>query len=164
MTTLAVTFYSVVLWLHITAVVLAFGVTFGFGIYIGVAMAKHQRSIPAILEAQTLISRTMITFGGLLILATGLYLTADRWDFSDFFVAWGIIAILGLLGLAHGFFIPHDRRALEAAKRDIAGSPGEEVQWSEEFTRESGASARMGPIAGLIVILTIYVMTAKPFL
>ncbi len=28
----------------------------------------------------------------------------------------------------------------------------------------SGRSARMGPVAGLIVILTIYVMAAKPFL
>ena len=164
MTTLAVTFYDVVLWLHISAVVLAFGVTFGFGIYIGVAMAKHHRSIPAILEAQTLISRTMITIGGLVILATGIYLAADRWEFSDFFVVWGIVAILVLLGLAHGFFLPHDRRALEAAERDIAASPGEEVQWSEEFNRATAAGARMGPIAGLLVILTIYVMTAKPFL
>lgn len=166
MTTLAdVTFYDVVLWLHITGVVLAFGVTFAFGIYIGLAMARHRRSIPAILEAQTLINRTMVTIGGLVILATGIYLAADRWDFSDFFVGWGIVAILVLLGLVHGFFLPHDRRALAAAKRDIeAAPPGSEVEFGEEFNRNSAASARMGPIAGLIVILTIYVMAAKPFL
>jgi hypothetical protein len=164
MTTLAVTFYDVVLWLHITGVVLAFGVTFGFGIYIGIAMTKYQRSIPAILDAQTTISRTMVTGGATLILVTGFYLAADRWEFSDFFVAWGIVAIVALLGLVHGFFLPHDRRALAAAQRDVAASQGDKVEFSEEFNRESGASARMGPIAGLIVILTIYVMTAKPFL
>ena len=65
----------------------------------------------------------------------------------------------------HGFFIPHDSRALRAAKRDIeAAGPTGEVEFGEEFNRESGRSARMGPIAGLIVILTIYVMVAKPFL
>jgi hypothetical protein len=34
----------------------------------------------------------------------------------------------------------------------------------EEFNRASVASARMGPVAGLIVVLTIYFMAAKPFL
>ncbi len=100
-----------------------------------------------------------------MILVTGLYLAADRWEFSEFFIGWGILAILVLLGLVHGFFIPHDRRALRAAQRDIeAAGPTGDVEFGEEFNRESGASARMGPIAGLIVILTIYVMVAKPFL
>jgi hypothetical protein len=166
MTTLAdVTFYDVVLWLHITAVVIAFGATFAFGIYIGLAAARHKRSVPAVLEAQMLISRTFVTIGGLVILATGIYLTADRWEFSDFFIGWGIVAIVVLLGLAHGFFLPHDRKALAAARRDIeAAPPGGEVEFGEEFNRANAAGARMGPIAGLIVILTIYVMAAKPFL
>lgn len=164
MITPAVTFYGVVLWLHITAVVIAFGATFAFGIYIALATAKHPRSVPAVLEAQTLISRTFVTIGGILILVTGLYLAADADQFDEFYVAWGIVAIVVLLGLVHGFFLPHDRRALEAARRDIEASPGEKVEFGEEFNRASAASARMGPIAGLIVILTIYVMAAKPFL
>jgi hypothetical protein len=160
-----VQFYDVVVWLHVSSVVIAFGATFAFGIYLALAARKHPRAIPAILESTTVIQRSMVTIGGLLILVTGLYLTADRWDFGDFFIAWGIIAILALLGLVHGFFLPHDQRALRAAKRDIedAGPTGE-VRFSDEFNEHSAKSARMGPIAGLIVILTIYVMVAKPFL
>jgi small-conductance mechanosensitive channel len=161
---LAVTFYDVVVWLHVSSVVIGFGATFAFGIYIALAIAKHPRSLPAVLEAQTAINRTMVTIGGVLILVTGIYLTADRWDFGYFFVTWGLIAIIVLLGLVHGYFLPHDRRALEAARRDIEASPGDQVEFGEEFNRNSAASARMGPIAGVIVILTIYVMTAKPFL
>jgi hypothetical protein len=160
----AVTFYDVVVWLHVTSVVIAFGATFAFGIYVALAVAKYPRSVPAVLEVQTMINRTMVTSGGVLILATGIYLAADRWDFGYFFVTWGIVAIVVLLGLVHGFFLPHDRRALEAARRDIDASPGDRVEFGEEFNRNSAASARMGPIAGLIVILTIYVMVAKPFL
>jgi hypothetical protein len=164
MTTLAVQFYDVIVWLHISAVVLAFGPTFAFGIYVAIAARNYPRGLPAVLEAQTVISRTMVTIGVVVILATGIYLAADRWDFSDFFIGWGILAALVLLGLVHGFFLPHDRRALAAAKRDIdAAGPGE-VEFSDEFNRASQASARMGPIAGLIVIVTIYIMAAKPFL
>jgi small-conductance mechanosensitive channel len=161
---LAVTFYDVVVWLHVTSVVIDFGATFAFGIYIALAIAKHPRSLPAVLEAQTAINRTVVTIGGVLVLVTGIYLAADRWDFGYFFVTWGLIAIIVLLGLVHGYFLPHDRRALEAARRDIEASPGDQVEFGEEFNRNSAASARMGPIAGVIVILTIYVMTAKPFL
>ena len=164
MTTLAVQFYDVVVWLHITSVLIAFGPTFAFGIYMTVASKGHPRSIPAILETQTLISRTMVTIGGTLVLLTGIYLVADRWDFGYFFVAWGVIAIVVLLGLAHGWFLPNDRRALAAANRDIADAGAGEVKFGDEYNRASMASARMGPIAGLIVVLTIYVMAAKPFL
>ena len=165
MQTLAVTFYDVVVWLHVSSVVVAFGPTFAFGIYLALAARKYPRAMPAVLESTITISRSMVTIGGVLILLTGLYLAADRWDFSEFFIGWGILAILVLLGLAHGFFIPHDSRALRAAKHDIdAAGPTGEVQFGEHFQRETGLSARMGPVARLIVIVTIYVMVAKPFL
>ena len=158
-------FYDVVVWLHVSSVVVAFGATFAFGIYMTLAARKYQRAIPAMLEATTMINRSLVTLGGLLILITGIYLVADRWDFGEFFVAWGILAIIVLLGLVHGFFIPNDQRSLRAAKRDIdAAGPTGEVEFSDEFAAHSGRSARMGPIAGLIIILTIYVMVAKPFL
>jgi hypothetical protein len=161
MQTIAVAFYDVVVWLHISAVVLAFGPTFAFGIYFAVGARKHPRGIPAILESQIAISRSLVTLGGILVLITGLYLTGDRFEFSDFFVAWGILAIIVLLGLTHGFFLPNDQRALKLAKRDLEGP---DAQPSKEFMDIAGRNARMGPIAGLIIILTIYVMAAKPFL
>ena len=48
METVAVTFYNVVVWLHVSAVVIAFGPTFAFGIYFAVAGRKYPRALPAI--------------------------------------------------------------------------------------------------------------------
>jgi MFS family permease len=166
MQTLAVTFYNVIVWLHISSVLIAFGPTFAFGIYIALAQRKYPRAIPAVLEAQTMIVRSMTTLGGAMILLTGLYLVSKQgWEFSDFFVVWGLLAIIVLLGLSHAFFLPNDQRALRAAKRDIdAAGPTGDVELGREFNEISSRSARMGPIAGLLVILTVYVMAAKPFL
>ena len=161
---LAVSFYDVVLWVHISAVVLAFGPTFAFGIYVGLTAKNHPRSIPAVIEAQNVVNRAMVTGAGILVLLSGLYLAADGEWFDEVFVGVGIVAIIVLLGLVHGFFLPNDRRALAAARRDIDAARDGEVEFGEEFARASAASARVGPIAGLIVILTIYFMTAKPFL
>ena len=105
-----------------------------------------------------------MTIGGIVVLVSGLYLAADGDWFDEAFVAVGIVAIIVLLGLVHGYFLPHDRRALTAAKRDIEAAGSDRVEFGEEFNRASLASARVGPIAGLIVVIAIYFMVAKPFL
>lgn len=164
MSTLAVQFYDVVVWLHVSAVVIAFGPTFAYGIYLAMTARKHPRAIPAVLEAQNAINRGLVTIGAIVVLLSGVYLAADADVFSEVFVAVGIVAIIVLLGLVHGFFLPHDRRALLAARRDIEAAGAGKVEFGEEFSRAQLASARMGPVAGLIVIVAIYFMAAKPFL
>jgi hypothetical protein len=164
MNTIAVTFYDVVLWLHISGVVLAFGPTFAFGLYMALAQRKHPRALPAFLDGSLMVQRTLVTGGGLLILFSGLYLAIDRWNLGYFFITWGLVAIVVLLGLVHGFFIPNDTETLESAEQDIeAAGPTGDVKFSDKTIALGMRSARVGPIAGLIVILTIYVMTAKPF-
>jgi uncharacterized membrane protein len=165
MTLADVQFYDVVKWLHITAVVLAFGPTFAFGIYIAVTQAKHPRSIPAVLDAQTAVVRTMVTGGMILILLTGIYLVADGpFELGEVFVGAGILVLLVLFGLSHGFFVPNDRRTKELAERDIEASGAADPEFSDEYTTLSNRSARVGMLAGILVVLTIYMMTAKPFL
>ena len=161
-----VTFYNVVVWLHVSAVVVAFGPTFAFGIYYAVAGRKYPRALPAIREATITINRSMVTLGAIVIFLSGLYLASRvPWSFSDFFVIWGLLAIIVLMGLVHGFFLPNDQRALQISKRDIEASCATgDVTVSDEHEDLTGRNARMGPVAGLIVILTIYVMAAKPFL
>ena len=164
MNTLAVQFYDVVVWLHISAVVIAFGPTFAFGVYMALTAKNHPRSMPAAIEAQNAVNLGLVTIGGVVVLLSGLYLAADGDWFDEVFVGVGIIATVVLLGLVHGVFLPHDRRALAAARRDIEAAGDGKVEFGEEFNRATAVSARVGPIAGLIVILTIYFMAAKPFL
>jgi Predicted integral membrane protein (DUF2269) len=159
-----VQFYDVVVWLHVTAVVLAFGPTFAFGIYYGVVGSRDPRSLPAVFDATTVVNRTLTTIGMLVILASGIYLAADRWDFGEAFVIVGIAAIIVLFALVHGFFIPNDRRGKEAAERDIAAAGTGDVEFGAEFWASASRGRTVGALAGLIVILTIYFMAAKPFL
>jgi hypothetical protein len=97
------------------------------------------------------------------VLAAGVYLTIDRWEFGDVFVSLGIIAILVLLGLTHGFFLPRERRIAELAERDIAASGGGEVKLSDELRALVKGTAMVGNFVALIVIVTLFFMTVKPF-
>ncbi|MGH2951410.1 MAG: DUF2269 family protein [Solirubrobacterales bacterium] len=164
MTVAEVQFYDVIVWLHISAVVVGFGPTFAFGIYLAVTQKSNPRAIPTVIEAQSAVSRSLVTIGMLVILGSGIYLASDRWEFSDAFVIVGMVAIVVLLTLVYGFFEPNDRRTKEIAERDIEASGPGEVKFSDEYEARSGRSAGVGMLAGLIVILTIYFMAAKPFL
>jgi Predicted integral membrane protein (DUF2269) len=159
-----VQFYDVIVWLHISSVVVGFGPTFAFGLYLALASRKYPRSMPAILDAQCTISRTMVTIAALVILGSGIYLTADRWEFSDFFVVAGLVAVVVLLAMVHLYFVPNEVRARKIAERDIEAAGSGEVKFSDEFDRRMRGSAIAGPIAGLIIIVTIYFMATKVFL
>lgn len=151
----SVQFYDVVVFFHIAAVVLAFGPTFAYAVFFAVAAKDGPPALAGVGRGVLTWDRTAGTIGMTVILASGLYLAGEGpYDFSSFFISWGFAAILVLFGMAHGFFIPTTRRFVAAVE---AGRDAEVQELTQRFNV-------MGPIAGLIVILTIYVMTAKPFL
>ncbi|HSI79683.1 MAG TPA: DUF2269 family protein [Solirubrobacterales bacterium] len=160
----AVEFYDVIRWLHITAVVVAFGPTFAFGVYLAIAQRSDTRSVPVMIEATIAVNRSLVTFGAILVFATGIYLTIDRFSFGDVFVNVGMIGVIVLIGVVHAFFIPNDRKAAELARRDIGSAGAGEIKLSAEFARRSARSAQVGIAAGLAIVVIIYFMTAKPFL
>jgi hypothetical protein len=160
----AVSFYDVVLWLHISAVVVGFGSTFAYGVILAALARSDRRSIPGVLEAFMANDRSLVTIGAVVVLLSGLYLAADQWGFTPVFVGWGIVAVLVLLGMLHGLFIPSERRAREAALRDIEAAGGGDIEFGEDFNRANRRLSVGGGIAGLIIVLTVYMMVAKPFL
>ncbi len=164
----AVTFYQVVLFVHITAVVLAFGPTFAYGVFAATAERMDPRSVPVVAAGIMVWNR--VTQGMiLLILAAGIYLVATdsgpgaAWSFSDFYVSWGFVAVIILGAMAGAFFAPRTRRLKEIAERDIAAAGDGPVTLSAEYQAVNRQLANGGTAAGIFVILTIYVMTAKPF-
>lgn len=158
----AVQFYDVVTFVHVTAVVIGFGPTFAYAAFAITAQREGGVALPAVGRATMFWDRTVNTAAAVLILLTGIYMVSDGpYDFATFFVSWGFVAILILLGLTHGYFIPKTRQQVELAERDLA-SPERKI--SAEYDALTGQIAKVGGLAGLIIILTIYVMTAKPFL
>lgn len=159
-----VQFYDVVVWLHISAAILAFGPTFGYAFFQTIAERTNPRAVPTVMRTMSTIDRVMVTPGILVLIAAGIYLAADRWEFSDAFIGAGIVLALILLGLVHGFFMPAERKLAELAERDIAAAGDGEVKLSDEYMAISKRTGQIGTLAGLIVILTVYLMAAKPFL
>ena len=124
--------YKIGLFLHILAVVLAFGPTFGYALFFSVA-TQYPRTAPAILTGIQSCDRYLVNPGMVVLLLAGLYLlSAGDWETSDAFIGVGFVAIIALFGLQHGFFGPQVRKAKALAERDL--KTGDEL--SDEFNAD----------------------------
>lgn len=153
-----ITDYSLGLFLHILAVVIAFGPTFGYALFFSV-VPQYPKATPAILAGVQKTDRYLVNPGMIVLLLAGIYLLAEGpWKGSDTFIGVGFLAILVLFGLQHGFFQPKVREAKALAERDLKA--GDTL--SDEFLALSQRIGKVGSLAGAIVVITIFFMVVKP--
>src|SRR6478752_239771 len=154
--------YKIGVFLHILAVVLAFGPTFGYAFFFSVA-PQYPKATPAIMAGVQKVDKYLVNPGMIVLLLAGIGLLSasdGAWDGSDAFVVVGFIAIIALFGLQHGFFQPQTAKAKALAERDL--EKGDDL--SPEFQAIAQRLGQVGPLAGLIVVVTIFFMAYKPFM
>jgi uncharacterized membrane protein len=154
-----ITGFGIGLFIHVLAVVLAFGPTFAFGIFIGVAEKSSPSSVPTVLRGILAHDRYLLGPGLIVVLLAGIYMLIDAdISASESWVTVGFLAIVILFGLSHGFFRPNTKRALELAERDLAAGDTLGADYAAVAKKlENGGKA-----AGLIVAITIFFMTVQP--
>jgi hypothetical protein len=154
--------YKIALFFHVVAVVVALGPTFGYGVMFSV-LPKYPRAAPALIAGMRKTDRLLVNPGMLLLLIAGIVVLATSgsvWKGSQFFIVWGFLAIIALFGIQHGFFGPQMAKLQEIADRDLAAGDG----FSAEFETTSQKIAQVGAATGILVVLTIFIMSYKPFL
>jgi len=163
MTTIAsVRFFDIVLWLHITSVVVAFGVMFTYPVIVPLTVRNAPRQVAWLHDMQAALGRMVVTPAAALVLITGIYLAADADVFSKWWVAVPLLAILLILGLGGAFFAPRDRKLAELARRDIAAAGEGQVVFSEEYEDLGRQVGTVGAFVVLLVVIVIFVMVTGP--
>ena len=155
----AVTAYDVVLAVHIMGVVVAFGVIFAYPIMFALAARHDRRSLPLIHRIETVVDRALVNGGLVVIVGAGIFLASDGHHWKEFFVQWGLAAVIVIGGLVGAVMIPASKRAQKLAERDLAAG-GEDM--SEEYRAVTRRLATVGSLCSVLVVLTILFMAIKP--
>jgi len=163
---LAVTNYDFSVFLHVTAVVVGFGVTFAESVMFPVAMKMSARNLPYVHRLQLVINQFFAIPAALIIAATGIYQVGERdWDYGDVWLS-GTITILVVIFLVNiFFFIPTDRKLLPIIQKAIADAGDQELKLSDlppTYQRLGRAEGIVGSIMGILLIAAIFLMTTKP--
>ena len=165
MTTLAsLRFFDVVVFLHITSVVIAFGVLFTYPIVVPLTVRNAPRQVAWLHEMQVAVGRTVVTPAAALILLTGIYLAADADVFSKWWVTVPLIVIIVILGLGGAYFAPRDRKLADLARRDIDAAGESQVVFSQEYEDLGRQVGTVGALMVLLVVVVIFIMVTGPLL
>jgi hypothetical protein len=149
-------FYDIVVFIHITAVVTAFGVTFVYPLIVPLTQRSAPDKLPWLHNLQGEIGTKIISPSAALVLLAGLYLALSGdgpFELKDWWVGFGLLAILVLLGLGGAFFAPRERRLAELAERDLAAG-----KLSEEYEGLAVQVARVGALSSLLVLVSVLFM------
>jgi Predicted integral membrane protein (DUF2269) len=150
---LAVRFYDVVLWLHITAVVVAFGVLFAYPVFLTLNGRVPIAQRAALHRFQIAFSKRVTgpTIG--VIFLAGIYMASDAHLWSKGWVIAPFVLLVVIAGLGATVLRRGEERLLETSQ---AGDDG-------GYATTLTAVLRWTYLVLLLIVVAIFVMTAKPF-
>jgi uncharacterized membrane protein len=151
----AVTFFEVVLAVHIMAVVVAFGVTFAYPVMFAVGAKADPRSLPVLHRIEYSIERRLVNPGLLVVIAAGIYLASKLHEWSAFYVQWGLGVAIVIGALVGAVMIPTAKRAEQAAAKALGEG---RTELGAEYQGLVRRLTLVGSTLSLLVLVTIYFM------
>lgn len=161
---LAIYFYDVVVAVHVMAIVVAFGATFAYPVIEAQIRRLAPRALPAWHTTVAYLDARFVTPAAGVALFAGVYLASDRDLFDRIWVQIPFAILIVLFALMGSFFTPQSRKLAELAAKDVAaaGAGDGPVTWSGEYDALARRVAIVGTVAGVLVLLAIFLMVTKP--
>lgn len=154
----AASFTDVVLGVHILAVVVAFGATFAYPLIFAAARRADPSVMPWLFSVVQRIDRLIVNPGLTVVLVAGIVLATEEHRWGDFFVQWGIGAVIVIGAGVGSYMIPREGKLAKVAARDLAAAPGGGSPWSSEYDALLRQVTIGGAVLDLIVVVTIFMM------
>ena len=161
MLTYAARFTDYVLAFHILGVVIAFGATFAYPVIFASARRADPSVMPWLFSTMQRIDRFIVNPGLTLVLIAGIILASKFHVWSEFFVQWGVAAVVVIGAGVGAFMIPREGKLAKVAQRDLEAVPsgaGEVSPWSAEYDKLFRQVAIGGAVLDVIVVITIFLM------
>jgi len=150
--------YYVIKAIHVMSVLATFGIAFVYPIAFAIAHRHDPRSLPALHRIEYTVERKLIVPGLLVVVLTGVDITAIARHWGQFFVQWGLAAALAIGVTVTAFMIPAAERAAALAQRDVAASAEGTVNLSEEYRALARRLLIVGMSLSALVLVTILFM------
>jgi uncharacterized membrane protein len=154
----AILFYDVVVFVHVLAVVLAFGVVFTYPLLEAYVRRASPGDLVVLHRFQVVLTRRLITPSMVVVLAAGLYLALDRWSLGDGWISATFTILIVLFGLVGAVLTPTEKRLAELAEADRRSGGGP----SEAYEAQARRHTTFGGLSLLLIVVAIFLMTVKP--
>ena len=94
-----------------------------------------------------------------IILITGIYQVIDGpWSFGDPWISATFVIVIALGGLQGAYFTRTDRKLAAMAEKELAAGA---TTLSDDYSAPGAARGRIGALAGLLIVLAVFLMVTK---
>ena len=149
----AVGIYDVVLWVHVTAVIVAFGALFAYPVFLRVNAAAPIAQRATFHELQIAFSKRITGPAIGVILLAGIYLATDAELWDEVWVTVPFVLLIVIAGLGGTVLRKGEERLVATA------AAGDE----DAYGRALAGVQRWMTVTLALLVVTIFFMTAKPF-
>jgi hypothetical protein len=145
--------YSVVLALHIMAVLAAYGLPLAYPLLLPYVRARNPEALAGVHAVQYRLNVVLTGPGTVLVLAFGVYLATKGHHWGEAWVTIPVVIIALIAVVGGAVIVPATRRLAELALEDVRGAA-----YAALYRRYMTAEVLL---AGL-VLAAVFVMAAKP--
>ena len=154
-------FWQIALAVHVLFVMIAFGWLLLYPFMVIATERIEPRFLPTLLRMRQFIGRTLVNPGMVVVVVAGVYLTAALHQWQDFYVQWGIGAVIVIGGLEGAVVIRQAGKLAALAQRDIDASGDGAIAWSREYLAARGRADQLNALLAVIVVVTIFLMVVR---
>jgi len=150
-----VTLYGVVLAVHVTAVLAAYGAPIIYPLLVPYVRRRHPSALSAVHDAQYWLNTRVAPVASVGIVGAGVYMGFDRnlWSEAWLIAGLSLFAVISVVGLV--VIVPSTRRLADLARSDsTAAGP----QYQATYRRYMAVEVALG----VLVVAAVFVMAAKP--
>jgi Sec-independent protein secretion pathway component TatC len=148
----SIRFYDVVLWVHITAVVTAFGVLFAYPVFLAVNARAPLAQRAHFHRLQIAFSRRVTGPVIGIVLLAGIYLASDADVWSKVWVSVPLVLLFVIAGLGVTVLRRNEERMIAAS------DGGDEAGYDAALS----AVQRWTAVTLVLIVVTMFFMTVKP--
>ncbi|MBA2348152.1 MAG: DUF2269 family protein [Solirubrobacterales bacterium] len=150
---LAITLYDTVLWLHIVAVIVAFGALFAYPVFFAVNASAPITERTGLHRAQIAFSKKVTGPVLGVVLLAGAYLASDRDYWSEVWVSVPLLILFVVAGLGATVLRRNEQALLDTA------TAGDDLAYAEAL----GKAKTWTLVILALVVVAVFFMTVKPF-
>jgi len=160
---IAMRLYDFVLWIHVAAVVIAFGAPFIYPIILARVTNANPEALPGLYNAMIHAGRTLITGAYLVLFLAGAYLATDGDLWSASWVSSSLLILIVLIGISHGLAMPTEKKLSAMATKELAarGASGP-MTFSAEYEKAYRKLNIVGMISNVLVLIALFLMIVQP--
>ena len=160
---IAMRLYDFVLWIHVAAVVIAFGAPFIYPIILARVTNANPEALPGLYNAMIHAGRTLITGAYLVLFLAGAYLASDAGLWSEHWVSGSLVILIVLVGISHGLAMPTEKKLSAMATKELAARGGRgPMTFSAEYEKAYRKLNRVGVLSNVLVLIALYLMIVQP--